>query len=337
MKNLSGIGDQQKAGISHPVENEKCTGCGVCTLPCPVWRQTTDLLLTQAGRGRALQSGASALDLMESLRVCILCGACGAVCPAQVDTVAMILELRSALCEAGQSLFAETVPAPAQFAPASGPVPDTRRKRVLLPSRELLSEPAILDRVTKLLGGSGEPCIVDTRWSDLSDALEAGRESGSSLSEKLQRSLPKPGMVIACDGLLHRHLRRCFPDARVRGLGEALLEVPAVRAGLKSGDMLVLDTRSFFTDYSRLVKLFCDLRKETGCFLNFSLQRTAIPTGAASLQHRTGGSRVDSASQAQWILEGFQAGRVVVENLYDIDVFRKECELPVLHISELVP
>jgi heterodisulfide reductase subunit C len=337
MTDNSNLSDQKQASIPHPVENDKCTGCGVCTLPCPVWRQTTDLLLTQAGRGRALQSGASARDLAESLRACILCGACGSVCPAQVDTVALILKLREALCESGQPLFGEVGTSPVQAGPAAGTAADPRGKRVLLASRELQSAPGLLRRVAELLGGPGGPCIVDGQWCELSDAIEAGRASGGPLSRELRARLPEPGALIACDGLLHRYLRQWFPGARVCGLGEALLDVPGVRAGLKPSDMLVLDTRSFFADYPRLVKLYCDLRDEVHCFLNFGLQRTAIPTGTASLQHRAGGSRVDPASQVRWILEGFPVLRVVVENPYDIGVFRTACDLPVLHLSELAP
>jgi hypothetical protein len=251
--------------------------------------------------------------------------------------VALILKLREALCDSGQPLFEETGTPPARVGVAAGPAADPRGKRVLLASRELLCDPATLDRVAGLLGGKGAPCIVDSRWSDLSDALEAGRASGRTLSRELRASLPEPRALIACDGLLHRYLRQWFPGARVCGLGEALLEVPAVRAGLKPADMLVLDTRSFFADYPRLVKLYCDLREETRCFLNFGLQRTAIATGTASLQYRAGTSRLDTASQVQWILDGFPAGRVVVENPYDIEVFKKGCNLPVLHLSELAP
>ena len=58
-----------------------CTGCGICVLPCPVWQETRDLSLTLAGRALALQGGATALDLRESLEACVTCGACEPVCP----------------------------------------------------------------------------------------------------------------------------------------------------------------------------------------------------------------------------------------------------------------
>ena len=76
---------------------EKCNGCRVCTLPCPVWRQTHDFSLTHAGRARAIQCGASPEDINDSILSCILCGACESVCPFGIDTVGVTIDLRSML------------------------------------------------------------------------------------------------------------------------------------------------------------------------------------------------------------------------------------------------
>ena len=73
---------------------EKCNGCRVCTLPCPVWRETHDISLTHCGRARAIQCGVSPEDIRESIMSCILCGACESVCPSGIDTVGMTIDLR---------------------------------------------------------------------------------------------------------------------------------------------------------------------------------------------------------------------------------------------------
>ena len=74
---------------------EACTGCGICVLPCPVWHETHDLTMTLQGRALALQGGASPEDVKESLLACVVCGACEPVCPEDIDTVGMTLDLRT--------------------------------------------------------------------------------------------------------------------------------------------------------------------------------------------------------------------------------------------------
>ena len=43
-----------------------CSGCSLCLLACPVWRQTRDIRLTPHGRAKALQHGAGAAALGAS-------------------------------------------------------------------------------------------------------------------------------------------------------------------------------------------------------------------------------------------------------------------------------
>jgi Fe-S oxidoreductase len=74
---------------------DKCTGCHVCTLCCPVFQQTHDNLLTVFGRARALQGGAAVKDIMDSIGACILCGACEPACPFEIDTVDFTLSVRA--------------------------------------------------------------------------------------------------------------------------------------------------------------------------------------------------------------------------------------------------
>ena len=59
----------------------ECSGCGVCSLVCPVWTQSRDISLTLWGRAKAVQGGANAEDIRDSLEACVSCGACEVVCP----------------------------------------------------------------------------------------------------------------------------------------------------------------------------------------------------------------------------------------------------------------
>src|SRR5450759_5874785 len=76
-----------------------CSGCSLCLLVCPVWRRSRDIGLTPLGRAKALQHGASAADIAESIQSCTLCAACEPVCPEDIALVAMTLELRRQLVQ----------------------------------------------------------------------------------------------------------------------------------------------------------------------------------------------------------------------------------------------
>src|SRR5436190_5184409 len=76
------------------MSHHDCSGCGLCLLVCPVWRQSRDVRLTPKGRARAIQHGASREDLAASTAGCTLCGACEPACPEELPLVEMVMELR---------------------------------------------------------------------------------------------------------------------------------------------------------------------------------------------------------------------------------------------------
>src|SRR5258705_10690730 len=78
-------------------DHAACSGCNLCLLVCPVWRQTRDFALTPHGRAKALQHGADIAAITASIESCTLCGACEPVCPEQIDLVGMIVDLRRKL------------------------------------------------------------------------------------------------------------------------------------------------------------------------------------------------------------------------------------------------
>lgn len=74
-----------------------CSGCALCLLVCPVWRQTRDVELTPLGASKALQYGATTEaggQVAAMAACCNLCGACAAVCPERIDLAASLRALR---------------------------------------------------------------------------------------------------------------------------------------------------------------------------------------------------------------------------------------------------
>jgi ferredoxin len=284
-----------------------CTGCGICVLPCPVWQETRDLSLTLAGRALALQGGATAVDLRESLEACVTCGACEPVCPEEIDTVGMTLDLRRSV-------------------PLDLPELDRRngQKGSFLPG-DSLRRHRLHDVVLQRLGVSS----VD--GSDISAGIEAGRPVSPDRQREFLDCLVGTELIVD-DGILHRPLRSWGFD--VIGLGEALLrKSPELRAT----DLYVIETRGYHSDFQRLVRFYDELRQRVGCEMNLDLQRAAIATGAASLQGRTGKGGIDAAGQARWILEGRVVERIVVECVDDMEPFQEITDLPVVHLAEVTP
>ena len=313
---------------------EDCTGCRVCTLPCPVWHQTRDIMLTHCGRARALQGGASSEDLKKSVMTCILCGACESVCPAGIDTVGMTIDLRMMLSDKSNSPIAHIPKAVLMDSPSQPAAPGTQYACLILPGLRLRSDQHLLNIVKRLLEVKGVSLVMDD-GSDISDAIEAGNPISVKRREQFIQSLEGAKQLIVAEGILHRYLRKWLPETRVTGLGTALLGKEIISKALKPTDLYVIETRSYNGDYKNMVREYDKIRQETGCLMSLDLQRSAIPTGASSLQHRSGKATVSPAEQARWIIERHKIDRIVVESLEDLEIFQSETKLRVIHISEL--
>ena len=313
---------------------EDCTGCRVCTLPCPVWHQTHDIMLTHCGRARALQGGASPEDLRQSLMACVLCGACESICPVGIDTVGMTIDLRMMLNDKRNSPFAHNLEAANKNCPAHVPIPAKQYTSLILPGIRLRSDYPLLNIVKRLLENKDVSLAMDD-GSYISGAIEAGIPISDERREWFIQSLKGAKRLIVAEGILHRYLRKWLPEAQVIGLGKALLSKRMIRKALRSTDLYVIETRGYHADYDNMVQEYDIIRRKAGCLMNVDLQRAAIPTGALSLQNRFDMGTVSPIEQARWILDGHQFDRIVVESLEDMEPFQNVTKLRVIHVSEL--
>jgi len=326
------LGDTNRPGY------ESCTGCGVCILPCPIWHQTRDIMLTLCGRARALQQGsASPKDLSESIMACVLCGACEAACPVGIDTVGMTRDLRRMLTESGKSPLADRVASLEASGLRQGCLPARPGHSIFLHGTFAQKNGALFKRALSFLRMHN----TITPWLDgnvdIAVCIEAGLKVPDENRTQFIRSLTGAKEVIATEGLLHRDLQRWLPRVPVVGLGEAILREKSIRQSLLPTDLYIIETRGFHSDWMRLVQIYDGLRRETGCLMSLDLQRIAIPSSAGCLQDRLGMNVLNPDEQVRLMTEGRRIDRIVVESPEDMELFQKVTRLQVIHSCELVP
>src|SRR5450631_4175297 len=148
-----------------------CSGCSLCLLVCPVWRRTHDLRLTPHGRAKALQHGATIDDIAPSIEACTLCGACEPVCPENIGLVDMVLDLRRAL---PPSAIAQNVLARMHVETPRTLATRAASATTLLAGATLFRWPALLTRISTLLGDSRKVAVEADNGADIALAIEIG-------------------------------------------------------------------------------------------------------------------------------------------------------------------
>jgi len=72
-------------------EASKCTWCGFCEYVCPTYNVLRQRHYGPRGRlallTAAYERGNPSSALLRAVYVCLLCGACNTVCPANIDVV----------------------------------------------------------------------------------------------------------------------------------------------------------------------------------------------------------------------------------------------------------
>lgn len=318
-----------------PRDFSACSGCSLCVLVCPMWRAARDPRFSPEGLAKALQCGATAVDLAAPLEACSLCGACDPVCPERIDLSAMIMDLR---LQAANSLPSRS-PRPAVLDDLEARLRQGADKAALpiqgasvlfLPGAELRTDAVLLARIEALLGLAA----IEDDGADIVLALEAGIAIPQRRMEVFLAALRRHA-IVAGEGLLLRQLRRWLPGSQRMGLGTALSLRAAVRGKLQASDLYVIEPRAFHGDYERMVGHYDRLQRETGCSLSLDLQRIAVPARSPGVAQKLGLAAEGDAAQAKWLLHGRKPARIVVESLADRAALQAVSSVPVMHVAEL--
>ena len=321
-----------------------CNGCNLCLLACPVQKSAHDLTLTPMGRARALQAGATATEIADSIDACLTCGACEPACPEKIPLMPMIQNLRADLHQARQAAgqaepeWLKTREKPRDPFATIPPVSHPFQKTAFIPVPALARDRTLLARTVKALGGEARCGVVADPGFDIADSLDAGRTVDGARLLRFIAQFAHAETVIA-DGALLGLLRQHLPKMHFRGMGEMMLPPRSpMRHSLGVGDLLVVESRAFHADHPRLVQFYDRLRQDTGCGINLDLQRIAVATGASSLQARHDAKAAGCHERARDILDLHRATqRVVVEDPVEIPVFSAIFTGKVIHLSELMP
>ncbi len=107
-----------------------------------------------------------------------------------------------------------------------------------------------------------------------------------------------------------------------------------VQAQIGKDDLYIIDAAPFHADYANRIEHYDALRKQTGCGINLDLNRMAIATGIGSIADESG--KFDIEKQVQWLVQGRNFKRVIVENHADMALLREITGKPVFCVAELL-
>jgi len=107
-----------------------------------------------------------------------------------------------------------------------------------------------------------------------------------------------------------------------------------VQAQITHDDLYIIDAAPFHADYARRVEHYTSLRIQTGCSMNLDLNRMAIPTGIGSDAANAG--LFDVEKQMQWLMQGRDFERVIVENPNDVKILAEITKKAVVCVSDLM-
>jgi len=316
----------------YPNDYSACSGCSLCLLVCPVWRQKRDLRHTSQGRAKAFQHGARPADLGDALFSCAMCGSCNTICPEGIDLKGILASLRRDIKDGRVAAIIKKLISNNNRPPMDIP----KGKAVFLPGINLGDSRERIERITALLGHGKGIFIADYDGWDIGLAFEAGVDMPVGRLERFLDSLRGVRHIVVGDGIMKRVLRMHLPKVKVTGVGEELSSLDVVKNSLLPTDLYVIESRSYNIDFEKLSRHYDRLRNDCRCAFNLDLHMAAVPTTATSMHRLLDMEGVDSREQARWILKGRDVKRIVVESMEDGRAFMDVTDIPVVHLADIV-
>lgn len=313
-----------------------CYGCGLCTLVCPVWHQSHDINCTPHAHAKAMQANGevNVIGLFD----CILCGACEPVCPANIEIMKMMISLRQnhvdeQLLSKEEKLFStDAIIYPVLFLADDA-----------LLENKIQSNNTLLKQTLTLLNSAGIGHVgqAHDNGADIIEAIKSGHEISSERLKIFLSSIQSAKKLIVSDCLLRTALQQWLPDLEIISLGYVLSNLSSMKNKLSEKDLYVIECRAYNANFKKMVSHYHQLKQHSGCQLNLDLQRLAMPTGGLDINtHRlnanTSMTTFDPHKQSQWILQGLDIERIVVESVEDGIAMMQVTDKPIIHISELL-
>lgn len=315
-----------------------CYGCGLCTLVCPVWHQSHDVYCTPHAHAKAMQSGGEVN--LTGLFDCILCGACEQVCPENIPLIQMMIKLRQDSIGDKSFMFKEK-------SLSNGSIEEKTYPVLFLADDVLLeyktqSKKDLFKQTLELLNSAniGKIAQAQDNGSDIIQALKMGVEISTRRLNEFLSTFESAKKVIVSNGLLKTALQQWLPKVKIVSLGYVLSNLSSIQQALGDKDLYVIEALAYNSNFESMVTHYHQFKQHSGCQLNLDLQRLAVPTGSIDInQHRpesVSETAFEPYKQSQWILQGLNIDRIVVESIEDAIVLAQVSDKPVIHLSELL-
>ncbi len=309
-----------------------CHGCSLCLLSCPMWQQQRDVQFSPQGIFKSLQYQATHAEISPALFSCLLCGACNVLCPEKIDITQIIKQLRKEVFGLGEkpdlkNAIESMLP---KHTPSNQTVPgDT----VILPSQALRDRTDTLLKIERIFSGhTASEAAID--GDGIALALESGIDIPEDRLKNFVSIFENARQIYVSDAHLLSLLRRRLPKTNVSSIGYSLSQRDELTRALTSQDLYMIEARSYHLDHETKVAHYDRLRHQRRCHINLDLQRNAIPTTAGHLSalHPT----LSNSEQIRWILQKSSTTRIITECAEDAVSLSNVCDLPVLHIADLM-